>query len=294
MLEYLRNEVFKIRGKNYLLRTDLNEMKEANHHLTEHSASVTASFEALKQHANQLSKTNMKLIVDTASQKEIIAKLKNQVKSTGYSTRTEVSKLREELKRQEMKHAEEIARLKKELGSKKVKQANKKDTQPKQESSSLKKYATFNRAIDGDDDWGQEYYSNSTHGKGKKRRFKGKLTNLSKETKKSGRGGNTGPGSKSGGGRGGSSLYRKSNPRRPNAGSTGSRPPSNSTNNSRAPAKAQSSLKSKSSLAAAKSSLAAAASDPRPSSISSPKLIASTRSLATPKKTSSLSKAAGK
>ena len=175
MLEYLRNEVFKIRGKNYLLRTDLNSLKEENHHLTEHSASVTASFEALKQHANQLSKTNMKLIVDSTSQKELIAKLKIEVKNAGYSSRMDISKLREELKRKDMEHAEEISRLKKELGSKKKKQSSKKEPSKKETTttSSLKKHASYNKSLnpDAEEELGIEYYSSYGNAKSRKSKY---------------------------------------------------------------------------------------------------------------------------
>merc|ERR1719183_182463 len=129
---------------------------------------------------------------------------------------------------------EEIARLKKELGAKKSKQSGRKETQPQQESSSLKKYASFNRgaSLDADEEFGFEYVP---HNKSKK--------------------GGKGPGSsKSSSGRG--NPARKSLTKRPDTGGSIGKSSTNNNNSGRAPPQAQSSLKAKSSLATAKSSLA--------------------------------------
>lgn len=75
MLEYLRKEVFKLRGQNQQLRTDFNLLKDNNQRLMDANASAGASFAALNQHAKQLSKQNTRLVNDVTSFKNQVQKL---------------------------------------------------------------------------------------------------------------------------------------------------------------------------------------------------------------------------
>mmetsp|Transcript_46968 Transcript_46968/g.69543 ORF Transcript_46968/g.69543 Transcript_46968/m.69543 type:complete len:1350 (+) Transcript_46968:350-4399(+) len=115
MLEYLRKDVFNLRAKNYLLRTDLAEAKNINNQLEEHNGAVTASFEALKQHANILSKTNMKLTVEATNHKDMVKDLRKEHKIQLFSYISETSKLKEEQRRKDELHEAEVARLKQQL-----------------------------------------------------------------------------------------------------------------------------------------------------------------------------------
>ncbi len=56
MLEYLRKEVFKLRGYNLQLKTDFDLLKDNNQRLMDTNASAGASFAALNQHAVEQTK----------------------------------------------------------------------------------------------------------------------------------------------------------------------------------------------------------------------------------------------
>jgi myosin-5 len=75
MLEYLRKEVFKLRGQNAQLRADFDLLKENNQRLMDANASAGASFAALNQHAKQLNKTNGKLMTELDKYKKVAHKL---------------------------------------------------------------------------------------------------------------------------------------------------------------------------------------------------------------------------
>lgn len=189
MLEYLRKQVFNLRSKNYLLRTDISQLKEENQQLLEHSAATAASFEALKQHAHQLSLNNMKLTVSTASQKEGVAELRRKLKTADFKHTSEVLKLKKEMKAKEEAHQAEVAKLKKELeGSKQMKSSS--VVAPERRKSS--KSSTLQRArfkgganfqiqrsmfIDTEEEWGHDGYlsrqsAQSKHANAATRRYK--------------------------------------------------------------------------------------------------------------------------
>ena len=75
MLEFMRREVFKLRGQNAQLRSDFDLLKENNQRLMDANASAGASFAALNQHAKQLSKTNNKLMTELEKYKKATHKL---------------------------------------------------------------------------------------------------------------------------------------------------------------------------------------------------------------------------
>jgi len=62
MLEYLRKEVFKLRGQNSQLREDFDLLKKNNQKLMDANASAASAFSALNQHTKQLGNTNAKLM----------------------------------------------------------------------------------------------------------------------------------------------------------------------------------------------------------------------------------------
>ena len=97
MLEYMRKEVFKLRGQNAQLRKDFDLLKDNNQRLMDANASAGASFAALNQHAKHLTKVNEKLSseimhIKQASQKSMLGQ----------------AELKEELK---MKHATYVAEI---------------------------------------------------------------------------------------------------------------------------------------------------------------------------------------
>ena len=61
MIDYLKKENFKLRSSAYLLKTDLNEVKLRNAHLSEQYGALHDSDEAVRQHAAEMSNANFKL-----------------------------------------------------------------------------------------------------------------------------------------------------------------------------------------------------------------------------------------
>ena len=93
MLEYLRKEVFKLRGQNAQLRADFDLLKENNQKLMEANASAGSAFSALNQHAKQLGATNAKLLSELDKYKKAAHRLNHaqleakealQIKSASY------------------------------------------------------------------------------------------------------------------------------------------------------------------------------------------------------------------
>ena len=93
MLEYLRKEVFKLRGQNAQLRSDFDILKQNNQKLMEANASAGSAFSALNQHAKQLGATNAKLLSELDKYKKAAHRLNHaqleakeafQIKSASY------------------------------------------------------------------------------------------------------------------------------------------------------------------------------------------------------------------
>ena len=97
MLDYLRKEVFRLRGQNAQLRRDMDLLKDNNQRLMDANASAGATFASLNHHAKQLTKTNEKLSTENGQ-------LRQQYQNA-LVTQTE---LKEELK---MKHATYVAEV---------------------------------------------------------------------------------------------------------------------------------------------------------------------------------------
>jgi len=97
MLEYMRKEVFKLRGQNAQLRRDFDLLKDNNQRLMDANASAGASFAALNQHAKHLTKVNENLTG------EIV-----QIRQGSQKTALAQTELKEELK---MKHATYVAEI---------------------------------------------------------------------------------------------------------------------------------------------------------------------------------------
>ena len=97
MLEYLRKEVLKLRGRNKQLRTDFDTLKQTNQRLVDANAEAGASFSALNEHAQELSRRN----------DELSSELKKSNKQNQKLQVTEVE-LREELKMKQATYSAEV------------------------------------------------------------------------------------------------------------------------------------------------------------------------------------------
>jgi len=75
MLEYLRKEVFKLRGQNAQLRTDFEQLKDNNQRLMDANASAGASFAALNQHTKQMARAKEKVEKQLETYKSQVSEL---------------------------------------------------------------------------------------------------------------------------------------------------------------------------------------------------------------------------
>ena len=124
MLEYLRSEVVKLRSRNYQVKKELTETKETYFEMSKHHNSLIASYEALKQHATQLTMTNMKQQVESNGTKDTLTKLKKERATMVFIQKAEVNKIKEDFRKREMDYSDEISRLRDELDLLKRKQTS--------------------------------------------------------------------------------------------------------------------------------------------------------------------------
>lgn len=117
MLEYLQKQVFELRAKNFLLRNDLNEVKIENHHLTDHYASASASYVALKQHTASQTRSSMKTNVRAAENKKQLGQMMKDLQESRDNHEEDTKKLKEQLKEKEVEHQQEMFRMRKDLDS---------------------------------------------------------------------------------------------------------------------------------------------------------------------------------
>eukprot|EP00592_Proboscia_alata_P008371 CAMPEP_0194358204 /NCGR_PEP_ID=MMETSP0174-20130528/5497_1 /TAXON_ID=216777 /ORGANISM="Proboscia alata, Strain PI-D3" /LENGTH=1339 /DNA_ID=CAMNT_0039128457 /DNA_START=62 /DNA_END=4081 /DNA_ORIENTATION=+ len=143
MLEYLRKEVFSLKTKNYALRAENTELRETNYHLQEHGDTITASFGALKQHTNHLSKTNMKLRVGETSHKKEIAELRKKMNANKFSEMSEVPKLKEEMRKKDALHKAEMDALRADLSKARLEHITEKHATKREYESSLVKQSAL-------------------------------------------------------------------------------------------------------------------------------------------------------
>ena len=115
MVEYFKQEVFKLKSANYLLRTDLAALREANQHLSEHNLSLEASHSALKQSVIKMSQSNMRLAVNNAEQKDVISKIKQEAKMEKIRANSELKAMKEQMNDQERQHEHELKRMRREM-----------------------------------------------------------------------------------------------------------------------------------------------------------------------------------
>ena len=109
MIEYLKKEIFNLRGKNYLLRTDFVEAKNQLSILTETHSSTVSSLEALYMQVHSLQAENSRLNSTIVSQKKEVRSARSELNVNTLLNKAEKKKLTEEISR--LKNSLEIAKV---------------------------------------------------------------------------------------------------------------------------------------------------------------------------------------
>lgn len=117
MLEYLKKQVFEYRSKNFLLRSDLNEMKVSHNRLLEQYSSLTSSYEALRQQSSSFSQSNKKLLGQSTDSKKELYETKKELKISLFNHKVEMRKLTDLMKAKDKDNAETIAYLQAQVAS---------------------------------------------------------------------------------------------------------------------------------------------------------------------------------
>ena len=115
MLGYLRKQSEDLKNKNMTLVADLTSVKDEYAHLREQHSSLTASYEALKQHATQLSQTNMKMRIQGTDSKKEFIEAKKALSTANFAHKSNIEKLKDLMRAKDEDHEQEIARMKAEL-----------------------------------------------------------------------------------------------------------------------------------------------------------------------------------
>jgi len=115
MLEYFRKEVFKLKSANYLLRTDYATLQEDHRQLQAHTASLEASYNAMKQNVARMSLTNNKLGHQLTDQKDYIGKLRQDIKMDRIRHNAELKRRDEAVLGKKKLYETEINRYQREL-----------------------------------------------------------------------------------------------------------------------------------------------------------------------------------
>ena len=117
MLDYLKKQVFEYRSKNFLLRSDLNELKNAHNNLLEQYSGLSSSYEALRQHSSTMTKSNKKMLNQSTESKKELFEMKKELKVSLFNHKAELRKLSDLMKAKDKDNAETISRLQAEVAS---------------------------------------------------------------------------------------------------------------------------------------------------------------------------------
>lgn len=117
MLDYLKKQVFEYRSKNFLLRSDLNELKNAHNHLLDQYSGLSSSYEALRQQLSTITKSNKKMLSQSTESKKELFEIKKELKISLFNHKAELRKLTDLMKAKDKDNAETISRLQAEVAS---------------------------------------------------------------------------------------------------------------------------------------------------------------------------------
>ena len=109
-----------MRSSAYLLKTDLNEVKLRNAHLSEQYGALHDSDEAVRQHAAEMSNANFKLNAKNIEFKKKYHEAKKTLKEAMFEHKSDLKKLKDLMKAKDEDNALEISRLRAELSAAKL------------------------------------------------------------------------------------------------------------------------------------------------------------------------------
>ena len=115
MFDYLRKEIYTLRGRNADLRTEIRELDLEKRELSNHAQSIEAALELCKLRVGQLTKTNSALIAEVMGHKQEISTLKKELKKRDHRHEQELINFRDEFDKHVGVREVELKKLKKDL-----------------------------------------------------------------------------------------------------------------------------------------------------------------------------------
>ena len=127
MIGVLKKEVFELRSKNFLLRTDLDELKVSHQTLQSQHASLSLSYDALKQNNAQTLKAKKDMLFQATREKKQAFDAKRKLTKDNEYLKKQVEKLQEQVDEKKSVQETQLARLRAENDRLKAKQIRQND-----------------------------------------------------------------------------------------------------------------------------------------------------------------------
>ena len=127
MIGVLKKEVFELRSKNFLLRTDLDELKLSHKNLQSQHASLSLSHDALKQNNAQTLKAKKDMLFQATREKKQASDAKRNLAKDNEALKRQVEELQKRMNDKNSAHKSELARLRAENDRLKAKEIRQND-----------------------------------------------------------------------------------------------------------------------------------------------------------------------
>ena len=127
MIGVLKKEVFELRSKNFLLRTDLDELKLSHKNLQSQHASLSLSYDALKQNNAQTLKAKKDMLFQATREKKQASDAKRSLAKDNEALQRQVEELQKQMNDKNSAHKSELARLRAENDRLKAKEIRQND-----------------------------------------------------------------------------------------------------------------------------------------------------------------------
>lgn len=127
MIGVLKKEVFELRSKNFLLRTDLDELKLSYKTLQSQNASLSLSHDNLKQNNAQTLKAKKDMLFQATREKKQASDAKKNLARDNEALKRQVEELQKRMNDKNSAHKSELARLRAENDRLKAKEIRQND-----------------------------------------------------------------------------------------------------------------------------------------------------------------------